>query len=90
LTRTKILIYIFSTSERAPQIEESLLKLRVDFRLSDDGIRPGDKHRYLSGFRQNTGIGEINAGLIEVDEEEQDVMDLGKIECAASTIEEGR
>lgn len=29
-------------------------------------------------------IREINAGLIEVDEEQQDVMDLGKNECAAS------
>jgi glyoxylase-like metal-dependent hydrolase (beta-lactamase superfamily II)/rhodanese-related sulfurtransferase len=29
-------------------------------------------------------IREINAGLVEVDEEQQDVMDLGKNECAAS------
>ena len=29
-------------------------------------------------------IREINAGLIEVDEEQQDIMDLGKNECAAS------
>ena len=29
-------------------------------------------------------IREINAGLLEVDEEEQDTMDLGKNECAAS------
>lgn len=29
-------------------------------------------------------IREINAGLVEVDEEEQDIMDLGKNECAAS------
>jgi len=29
-------------------------------------------------------IREINAGLIEVDEEKQDVLDLGKNECAAS------
>ena len=31
-------------------------------------------------------IREINAGLVEVDEEEQDIMDLGKNECAASAI----
>ncbi|UCH22724.1 MAG: MBL fold metallo-hydrolase [Deltaproteobacteria bacterium] len=29
-------------------------------------------------------IRKVNAGLLEVDEEEQDVMDLGKNECAAS------
>ena len=29
-------------------------------------------------------IREINAGLVEVDIEEQDIMDLGKNECAAS------
>jgi glyoxylase-like metal-dependent hydrolase (beta-lactamase superfamily II) len=29
-------------------------------------------------------IREINAGLVEVDEEQQDIMDLGKNECAAS------
>ena len=29
-------------------------------------------------------IREINAGLVEVNEEQQDVMDLGKNECAAS------
>ena len=29
-------------------------------------------------------IRDINAGLVEVDEEEQDIMDLGKNECAAS------
>jgi hypothetical protein len=32
-------------------------------------------------------IREINAGLIEVDEEEQDVLDLGKNECAASAAQ---
>jgi glyoxylase-like metal-dependent hydrolase (beta-lactamase superfamily II) len=30
-------------------------------------------------------IREINAGLVEVDEEQQDIMDLGKNECAASS-----
>ena len=30
-------------------------------------------------------IREINAGLAEVDEEQQDILDLGKNECAAST-----
>ena len=30
-------------------------------------------------------IRDINAGLLEVDEDEADVMDLGKNECAAST-----
>ncbi|MGD9366381.1 MAG: MBL fold metallo-hydrolase [Desulfobacteraceae bacterium] len=30
-------------------------------------------------------IREINAGLVEVDEEEQEIMDIGKNECAAST-----
>ena len=29
-------------------------------------------------------IREINAGLVEIDEEQQDIMDLGKNECAAS------
>ena len=29
-------------------------------------------------------IREINAGLIKLNEEQQDVMDLGKNECAAS------
>jgi hypothetical protein len=29
-------------------------------------------------------IRDINAGLLEIDEEEADVMDLGKNECAAS------
>jgi hypothetical protein len=29
-------------------------------------------------------IREINAGLVEVDEEEQEIMDIGKNECAAS------
>jgi hypothetical protein len=29
-------------------------------------------------------IREINAGLLEVDEEQADIMDLGKNECAAS------
>jgi hypothetical protein len=29
-------------------------------------------------------IREINAGLAEVDEEQQDILDLGKNECAAS------
>ncbi|MEA3232009.1 MAG: MBL fold metallo-hydrolase, partial [Thermodesulfobacteriota bacterium] len=32
-------------------------------------------------------IREINAGLVEVDEEEQDTMDLGKNECAASAVD---
>jgi glyoxylase-like metal-dependent hydrolase (beta-lactamase superfamily II) len=31
-------------------------------------------------------IREINAGLVEVDEEQQDIMDLGKNECAASAM----
>jgi glyoxylase-like metal-dependent hydrolase (beta-lactamase superfamily II)/rhodanese-related sulfurtransferase len=31
-------------------------------------------------------IREINAGLVEVDEEQQDVLDLGKNECAASQM----
>ena len=31
-------------------------------------------------------IREINAGLMEVDEEQQDIMDLGKNECAASAM----
>jgi len=31
-------------------------------------------------------IREINAGLVEVDEEQQDIMDLGKNECAASVM----
>jgi hypothetical protein len=29
-------------------------------------------------------IRKVNAGFLEVDEKEQDVMDLGKNECAAS------
>ena len=29
-------------------------------------------------------IREINAGLVEVDEEQQEIMDIGKNECAAS------
>ncbi len=33
-------------------------------------------------------IREINAGIIEVDEEEQDIMDLGKNECAASAMQD--
>ena len=32
-------------------------------------------------------IREINAGLVEVDEEQQDIMDLGKNECAASAMQ---
>ena len=32
-------------------------------------------------------IREINAGLVEVDEEQQDVLDLGKNECAASQMQ---
>jgi glyoxylase-like metal-dependent hydrolase (beta-lactamase superfamily II) len=32
-------------------------------------------------------IRKVNAGLLEVDEEEQEIMDLGKNECAASTHE---
>ena len=35
-------------------------------------------------------IREINAGLVEVDEEGQDILDLGKNECAASTRPPGR
>jgi len=35
-------------------------------------------------------IREINAGLIDVDEEAQDILDLGKNECAASTRPPGR
>jgi glyoxylase-like metal-dependent hydrolase (beta-lactamase superfamily II) len=31
-------------------------------------------------------IREINAGLVEVDEEKQDILDLGKNECAASAM----
>jgi glyoxylase-like metal-dependent hydrolase (beta-lactamase superfamily II) len=31
-------------------------------------------------------IREINAGLVEVDEKQQDIMDLGKNECAASAM----
>ena len=31
-------------------------------------------------------IREINAGLAEVDEEDQDILDLGKNECAASAM----
>jgi hypothetical protein len=34
-------------------------------------------------------IRQINAGLIEVDPEEQDIMDLGKNECAASAMAQG-
>jgi hypothetical protein len=30
-------------------------------------------------------IREINAGLVEVDEAQQEIMDIGKNECAAST-----
>ena len=33
-------------------------------------------------------IRKVNAGLLEVDEEEQEIMDLGKNECAASMREE--
>jgi len=29
-------------------------------------------------------IREINAGLVEIDEEQQEIMDIGKNECAAS------
>ena len=29
-------------------------------------------------------IRKVNAGLLEVDEEDQEIMDLGKNECAAS------
>jgi hypothetical protein len=29
-------------------------------------------------------IRKVNAGILEVDDEEQEVMDLGKNECAAS------
>jgi hypothetical protein len=29
-------------------------------------------------------IRDINAGLLDVDEEEQEIMDIGKNECAAS------
>ncbi len=32
-------------------------------------------------------IREINAGLVEVDEEQQDILDLGKNECAASAMQ---
>jgi glyoxylase-like metal-dependent hydrolase (beta-lactamase superfamily II)/rhodanese-related sulfurtransferase len=32
-------------------------------------------------------IREINAGLVEVDEEQKDIMDLGKNECAASAMQ---
>ncbi len=35
-------------------------------------------------------IRDINAGLMEVDEEEQDIMDLGKNECAASAVQAAR
>ena len=30
-------------------------------------------------------IRKVNAGLLQVDEDEQDIMDLGKNECAASS-----
>jgi glyoxylase-like metal-dependent hydrolase (beta-lactamase superfamily II) len=33
-------------------------------------------------------IREINAGLVEVDEEKQDILDLGKNECAASMMQQ--
>ena len=33
-------------------------------------------------------IREINAGLVEMNEEEQDIMDLGKNECAASAMQQ--
>jgi glyoxylase-like metal-dependent hydrolase (beta-lactamase superfamily II) len=34
-------------------------------------------------------IREINAGLVEVDEENQNILDLGKNECAASKMQQG-
>jgi glyoxylase-like metal-dependent hydrolase (beta-lactamase superfamily II) len=50
--------------------------------------------RFLAFIKENmrtqpeeyAKIREINAGLLEVDEEEQDIMDLGKNECAASAM----
>ena len=56
------------------------------------GIR--DEKQFYAFIRANmrpqpeeyAKIREINAGLVEVDEEQQDVMDLGKNECAASAM----
>ena len=54
------------------------------------GIR--DETKFYTFIKENmrsqpeeySKIREINAGLVEVDEEQQDILDLGKNECAAS------
>jgi len=59
------------------------------------GIRDAD--RFYAFINENlrpqppeyAKIREINAGLVEVDAEEQDIMDLGKNECAASAMQAG-
>jgi len=55
-----------------------------------------DERRFFEFIKENmrkqpeeyAKIREINAGLVEVDEEQQDVLDLGKNECAASQMQQ--
>ena len=52
----------------------------------------GDENAFIQFIKNNmrkqpevyADIRKVNAGLLDVDEEEQEIMDLGKNECAAS------
>ena len=62
--------------------------------INNDIYGIGDEAQFIEFIKANmrpqpeeyAKIREINAGLVEVDEEQQDVMDLGKNECAASAM----
>ena len=63
-------------------------------KINTDIYGIGDENQFIDFIQSNmrdqpeeyAKIREINAGLVEVDEEKQDIMDLGKNECAASAM----